>query len=235
VVELDDQLVFTNLGSFIPGSVERVVIENAPEEHYRNKFLAMAMFNLKMVDTAGGGIRKMFTYQRDRLFPLPDYDFSGRRVKVTITGKVLDPDYAEVLSRNQDLSLEEIIMLDKLQKKKSLAEAEVQYLRQKKLIEGKKPNFFISAKVAQSTGQKAAYSKYKAFDNEYYQDLVLKAIREHSFLERSDIDELLWKKLPDWMDDKQKKIKVNNLIARLRRDHKIKNSGNDTKPRWVLA
>lgn len=62
VVEMEDQLVFTNLGNFIPGSVERVVRENAPEEHYRNKFLATAMFNLKMVDTAGGGIRKMFNY-----------------------------------------------------------------------------------------------------------------------------------------------------------------------------
>ncbi len=235
VVELEDQLVFTNLGTFIPGSVERVVIEDAPEEHYRNKFLAVAMFNLKMVDTAGGGIRKMFTYQRDRLFPLPDYDFSGRRVKLTVTGKVLDPDYAEVLSRNKDLSLEEIIMLDKVQKRKILTDAEIQHLRQKKLIEGKKPNLFISAKVAQSTGQKAVYSRYKAFDDEYYQDLILKAIREHSFLDRSDIDELLWSKLPDWMNDKQRKIKVNNLIARLRKDDKIKNAGSDTKPRWVLV
>ena len=74
VVETDDQLVFTNLGSFIPGSVEKVVMENAPEEHYRNRFLATAMSNLKMVDTAGGGIRKMFNYQRARFFPMPEYD-----------------------------------------------------------------------------------------------------------------------------------------------------------------
>lgn len=57
IVEMDDQLIFTNLGSFIPGSVEKVVKEDAPEEHYRNRFLASAMFNLKMVDTAGGGIK----------------------------------------------------------------------------------------------------------------------------------------------------------------------------------
>lgn len=126
-------------------------------------------------------------------------------------------------------------MLDKVQKRKILTDAEIQHLRQKKLIEGKKPNLFISAKVAQSTGQKAVYSKCKAFDDKYYQDLVLKTIREHSFLDRSDIDELLWSKLPDWMDDKQRKIKVNNLISRLRKDDKIKNAGSDTKPRWVLV
>ncbi|MFZ1986442.1 MAG: RNA-binding domain-containing protein, partial [Desulfatitalea sp.] len=87
VVEMEDQLIFTNLGSFIPGSVERVVREDAPEEHYRNKFLATAMFNLKMVDTAGGGIRKMFNYQRARFFPMPEYELSRERVKVTIIGK----------------------------------------------------------------------------------------------------------------------------------------------------
>ena len=33
---------------------------------------------------------------------------------------------------------------------------------------------------------------------------------------RKDIDELLWNKLPEWMNDKQK-IKINNLISELRR------------------
>ncbi|MFZ1693901.1 MAG: RNA-binding domain-containing protein [Flavobacteriales bacterium] len=72
VIELPDQLTFTNRGSFIPGSVERTVLDNAPEEKYRNPFLASAMVQVNMVDTAGGGIRKLFQYQRDRLFPLPE-------------------------------------------------------------------------------------------------------------------------------------------------------------------
>lgn len=68
VVEMDDQLIFTNYGSFIPGSVEKVVKEDAPEEHYRNRFLASAMFNLKMVDTAGGGIKKYSTFSEKDSF-----------------------------------------------------------------------------------------------------------------------------------------------------------------------
>lgn len=234
VVEMDDQIIFSNLGSFIPGSVEKVVMENAPEEHYRNKFLATAMFNLKMVDTAGGGIRKMFNYQRARFFPMPEYDLSGGRVKVTITGKVLDLDYARGLARNKDLTLDEIMMLDKIQKKKTLTEPEIKHLKARNLIEGKKPNFFISVQVAQKTGQKAAYTKYRAFDKSYYLDLIEKAIREHGHVERTDVDELLWNKLPDWMDDKQKKIKINNLLAELRKKKKIKNAGSDAKPKWVL-
>lgn len=234
VVEMDDQLIFTNLGSFIPGSVEKVVKEDSPEEHYRNGFLASAMFNLKMVDTAGGGIRKIFNFQRERFFPMPDYDFSGGKVKVTISGKILDMEYARLLARNKDLTLVEIMMLDKVQKKNDLTEFEEKHLKGKKLIEGRRPNYYIGIKVAQKTGQKAAYSKNKAFDKSYYLDLIEKAIREHKSLERNEIDELLWKKLPDWMDDKQKKIKINNLLSELRNKNKIENKGTFKMPIWVL-
>jgi ATP-dependent DNA helicase RecG len=117
VIEAEDQLIFSNVGSFIPGSVEKVVIDDSPEEQYRNKFLVTAMFNLKMVDTVGGGIRKIFNFQRSRFFPLPDYDLREGKVKVTLTGKILSQDYARVLASNNDLSLEEIILLDKVQKK----------------------------------------------------------------------------------------------------------------------
>lgn len=235
VVELEDQLIFTNLGSFIPGDVGKVVQDNAPEEHYRNRFLATAMFNLKMVDTAGGGIRKIFNFQRQRFFPMPDYDLSGNKVKVTITGKVLDIDYARLLARNSELSLDEIILLDKVQKKQPLSKAEEKHLKARKLIEGRRPNCFLSKGMSQLTGQKAGYSKNRAFDKMYYLDLILKALDEHGNLTRKDIDELLWKKLPDWMSDKQKKSKINNLISELRRTGKIRNTGSDKAPNWKRA
>jgi ATP-dependent DNA helicase RecG len=236
VVEMDDQLIFTNLGSFIPGSVEKVVKEDAPEEHYRNRFLASAMFNLKMVDTAGGGIKKIFNFQRERFFPMPDYDLSGGKVKVTISGKILDIEYARLLARNKDLTLEEIIILDKVQKKQTLTEFEEKCLRSKKLIEGRKPNYYIGLKVVQKTGQKAAYSKNMAFEKSYYLDLIVKAVGVHGSLNRKDVDELLWKKLPDWMTDKQRKTKINHLLSELRSNNIINNeSGIDAKPLWVLS
>jgi ATP-dependent DNA helicase RecG len=165
---------------------------------------------------------------------MPDYDLSGGKVKVTITGKVLDMDYANLLARNHDLSLEEIIMLDKVQKKLPITRTEEKLLKAKQLIEGRKPNFFIGIKVAQKTGQKAAYSKNRAFDKKYYLDLIEKAIREHGSVNRSDVDELLWKKLPEWMNDYQRKIKITNLLSELRRKEIIVNNGSDTKPNWIL-
>jgi len=235
VVEREESISFTNKGSFAPGDVRRVVMEDAPEEHYRNRFLAAAMFNLKMVDTAGGGIRRMFLYQRARFFPLPDYDLSNCRVLVTLTGKVLDMDYARLLARNNNLNLPDLIALDKVQKKQRLDDGEERSLKAKGLIEGRRPNYFVAKSLAQQTGQKASYSKNRALDKQYYLDLICKAIREHGSLARKDIDELLWNKLPDWMSDHQRKIKVGNLIAELRRQGMIANQGSDTRPAWALV
>lgn len=234
VVEKDDELIFTNIGNFIPGTVENVIRENAPEELYRNPFLATAMFNLKMVDTIGSGIRRMFTYQRNRFFPMPEYDFSGEKVKVTITGKILDMEYARVLAQNPELSLEEILMLDKVQKRKSLTDDELQFLRDKKLIEGRKPNIIISAKVAQLTGQKATYTRQKAFNKSQYFDWIKQGLIDHPSMSRKDIEELIWDKLSDLLNDKKKKEKISHILTEMRKKNMIKNIGSDFKSVWIL-
>jgi ATP-dependent DNA helicase RecG len=234
VVEGEQSLTYTNLGTFVPGDVQRVVMEDAPEEHYRNRFLATAMFNLKMVDTAGGGIRKMFLFQKARFFPMPDYDLSAGRVKLTLRGKVLDLDYARLLASNVDLSLQEIMALDKVQKRQRLDVEEAHLLKAKRLIEGRKPNYFIAKPVAQKTGQVATYSKNRAFDKQYYMDLICKSLGEHGSLTRKDVDELLWKKLPDWMSDKQRRSKVGNLLSELRMAGKILNNRDMGRQQWAL-
>lgn len=219
----------------IPGSVENVIRENAPEELYRNPFLVTAMFNLKMVDTIGSGIRRMFNHQRSRFFPMPDYDLSGGKVKVTVTGKVLDMNFVRTLTQNPDLNLEEIVMLDKVQKQKPLLEEELKLLRGKGLVEGKKPNIIISAKVARFAGQKATYTRNKAFTNEQYFDWIIQGIKDHDSFSRQDIEQLIWDKLSDLYTEKQKKVKINNLISALRIKGKIKNIGNDFNPKWVMT
>lgn len=226
-------LTFSNLGSFIPGNIERVIRENAPEEHYRNPFLVSAMFNLKMVDTIGSGIRRMFNFQRQRFFPMPDYQLSENKVTVSIIGKVLDIDYARILAQIPSLTLLEIMLLDKVQKKEQLTDSEIKRLREKKLIEGRKSNLYISVTLAKAVGQKAAYSKNRGFNKEYYLDFIVKAVKEHGSVSRKDIDDLIWDKLPDMYDNKQKKVKINNLITELSRKGKIKNTGNDRNPIWV--
>lgn len=56
------------------------------------------MVSLNMIDTQGGGIKRMFQAQRRRFFPLPDYDLSQpERVMVTLRGRILDVRYTRLL------------------------------------------------------------------------------------------------------------------------------------------
>lgn len=233
VIEKDDELIFSNMGSFIPGTVDKVIRDDAPEEMYRNPFLATAMFNLKMVDTLGSGIRRMFTYQRKRCFPMPEYDLTGCRVKVTITGKVLDLNYARILAKNPDLTLEEIILLDKVQKKRAITKEEVDRLKEKGLVEGRKPNFHISQKVAEKTDQKAEYIKNRGFKDHHYKEMILEYIEKYGSASKSDISTLLLDILPLVLSDKQKENKVRNLVYDMsKRDQTIINQGTNRKPSW---
>lgn len=221
VIEEEDRLIFTNLGTFIPNSIKNVLANDAPEEHYRNRFLATAMVELGMVDTIGSGIRRMFNKQRERLFPMPDYEFSDDRVKVTIIGKVVDIDYAMLLTRDKTLTLLDIEMLSRLQTHRPLSDNEIAYLRKRKLIEGRKNALYFAKSVAKATGQKAEYTRNKGFDDNYYKDLILKALDQHVTMSRPEIDTLLMTKLPEALTDKQKVSKIGNLLTSLRKADKI--------------
>lgn len=235
IVEFDDRLVFTNLGSFIPGNVRKVLESDAPQENYHNKFLAAAMVELEMVDTIGSGIRRMFGYQRKRLFPMPDYDFSDGRVKLTIYGKVLDENYANMLAHNTALTLTEIEMLNRVQLGKPLTDDEIAYLRKHKLVEGRKNAMMVSKEIAQQTGQKIEYSKHKGLDDSKCEALLLTALNDHSKLSFQDIKGLLWNVLSDILDDSQKNNKIKNLLKKMKRKGLIENETRGNISDWFIS
>jgi len=218
VVEEADSLLFTNLGEFLPGKVEEVIRKDAPPEFYRNRFLADAMVNLKMIDTIGSGIKRMFNVQRQRNFPMPDYDLSEPgRVKVRIIGKVIDEKYTRMLMQRTDLDLWDVIALDKVQKGRPLSENEFKLLKTKRLIEGRRPNLFVSADVAAATETKADYIKKRAFDKKYYKKLVEDYLRKFHRATRADFNKLILNKLSDALDSEQKRHFVTNLLQEMRR------------------
>lgn len=220
VVEREDgQIIFENVGTFLPERVEDVVLSDTPHPIRRNARLADAMVQLNMIDTISFGIKRMFDSQRRKGFPLPEYHLDGK-VRLEIIGKVIDQEFARLLDRDPSLSLHEVILLDKVQKQKLLTDAEAQLLRKKKLIEGRKPHFIIAARVAQLTGQTVAYTKQKGFDEQYYADLVQLYLQQHGSASRAEIDSLLMDKLPDLLDQKQKLSKINMLLTRKMRKGK---------------
>lgn len=218
VVEKEDStLIFQNSGEFIPKTIENVLLQDAPEVSYRNPFLVNAMVSLNMMDTIGSGIKTMYQIQYKRFFPLPDYDLSDNRVRVKFTGKVLDQEYAKQLAQVGNLSLHDIIALDKVQKRQAITEDEAETLRKKSLIEGRKNNYMIAADVARHTEQQAEYMQMRGLDDAYYETAVLEFLKQFEQAQRSDFDKFLSNKLPDILTDEQKFHKIKNLLQKMKR------------------
>ncbi|MCL2247549.1 MAG: putative DNA binding domain-containing protein [Lentimicrobiaceae bacterium] len=236
VTEQVDKLIFTNAGNFFEGNPDDYSFGKKTPSKYRNPWLATAMVNLEMIDRLGYGIHSLCVSQMKRFFPMPDYDLSQpNEVTLRIYGQTIDENYSKTLIQRGDLNLSEVVLLDRVQKHLEITDKAVEDLKKKKLIEGRKPNFFIGAKISQSTGQKAEYSRNKAFEKQQYLEWILKSIKEHGSLNRQDIDKLLWNILPAWMSDEQKKNRIMNLIQELSKSGKIANKGTRSTPQWFLS
>ncbi|MEF8729032.1 MAG: RNA-binding domain-containing protein [Accumulibacter sp.] len=234
VVETPDALLLTNVGGFLPGRVEAVIEQDAPLEIYRNPFLAEAMVNMNMIDTQGGGIRKMFLKQRERCFPMPDYDLSEpERVKVALRGRILDERYTRLLMSQSGLDLGLIVLLDKVQKGVRISPDEGKRLKAAKLVEGRYPGLIVAGPVAAVTGQKAQHIRNRGFDSRYYRDMIVALVREHGPVSREDIDKLLMDKLPEALTLAQKVSKVHNLISSLS-GKVIRNVGTRQASKWIV-
>lgn len=236
VVEKPDSLLFTNLGSFIPGTVEEMIERETPPEVYRNPFLAQAMVNLNMIDTIGSGIRRMFTTQKKRSFPMPDFTLDDpTKVSVRLPGQVIDENYTKLLLNQSDLNLLDVIALDRVQKKQPLSDETFKHLKRLKLIEGRRPNLYVSATVAAMTGGKAAYIKNRGLDKEHYKELVKLHLEKFGAATRADLEDFLLEKISDALSEEQKINRVRNLIQEMRRDGAITTNQRGQGALWKLA
>lgn len=237
IIEMKDKVMIINEGSFIPKSVDTLIVdEGYVPPYYRNPFLAQAMVNLNMIDTAGMGIRRSFEKLRERFFPMPDYDLSEEnRVKVTIYGKIIDERYSKILLENTDLSLVEVMLLDRVQKNIMITKKQSDLLRKNKLIEGRYPNIYVSKGISEIVDDKVSYTKKSGFNDQYYKDLVLKYIKDFGSITKKDLDELLISKLPDNLNKEQKKTKIKYLVnvCLQKKEGRIKNIGTTRYPVWA--
>lgn len=238
VVESPDWLLFSNLGEFLPGTVDAALRSDSPSKHYRNALLCQAMVNLGMIDTIGSGIRRVFKKQRERNFPMPDYDVAvqaGRpELHVRMHGKVLDERYTRMLHARTDLSLWDAIGLDKVQKNKPLTDDEFQPLKEKKLIEGRRPKLFVSAEVAVATDTVEDYLAKRGIDKEYCRKMVIDLLTLRGTATRKHIENLLIGKLSDVLSIGQKTKSIDNILQEMRREGLIVVTGFGRGAVWQL-
>lgn len=235
--EYEDEIVLTNPGTFLPGKIEVALQKNYNPPFYRNQLLAESMVKFNMIDTQSMGIRKVFRIQQEKYFPLPDYSFETQpKVTVTIYGKIIDENYTRVLFDNPDFDLETVFLIDRVQKHKVINKDATKYLRKLGVVEGKYPNLYISAKIAESIDEKAQYVKNKAFDDKYYRNLIVEYLNNFGKATKDDIRQLLIDKLPDVLDENQKENKIRNLLYSMRVNGIIERDGNNNKTsKWQLS
>ena len=237
VTEYNGRLVIANAGDFAPGSIDNVLSSNELPVYFRNQHLLDVMVELKMIDTIGSGIRRMFMTQGKRMMPLPDYDLSNRYVTLTLTGKILNMRYVELLMQNPNLELGEIILLDKLQKGIRIGKEEAARLRKRNLIEGRYPNVFPASVVAKKANEEQTYLEHKAFDEKFYIQSILEYICLKGEATKADILQLLKRHFSDLLSEKQQAQKVSNLLGRKMAQKLgfIKNLGGHGHSKWVLT
>ncbi len=216
VLETMGRLRLTNLGGFVDGKPEDYYTGERTPSVYRNPWLAVAMNNIGMIDKGGYGIRDMVASQRKRYLPLPDYEGSTPiETSFNIYGQQIDENYSRMLMERSDLPLEQVIWLDRVQKKHRISDVHAAVLRKAKLVEGRKPNFFVSATVAKITNTQNQYVLNKAFDDEHYKRVILNRLKLGPTT-GDQLRQLVIDKLPAVLSEKEKETKVKNLRTALR-------------------
>ena len=237
--ESEDSINITNPGDFLPQTIEAVLQTTYNPPFYRNQLLSDAMVKFHMIDTATSGIKKVYRIQKEKYFPMPDFDLSNmKQVAVTVYGKTLDERYTYILFDHPELDLETVYLLDQVQKGKgqNLSKDAIAHLRKHKLVEGRIGNLYLSAEVSQSIDAEASYIRNKGFDDRYYKDLIVEYLKRYGKAKKQDIRNLLWDKLPDILDDKQKNSKISTLLTSLRlKDFITTDSPNQQKSHWILV
>lgn len=236
VEERADKVIFQNAGSFFRGLPEDYYFGTKTADKYRNPWLVNAMRSLGMIDTIGYGIHTMFLEQKKRYFPLPDYSNSNLdHVILEIYGQEIDVNYTQLLIEQQSLDLQTVVLLDQVQKRQPITKEAAAHLKKQGLIEGRSPNFYVSARIAKVMGEMAQYVKNKSFDDQYYKDMILEFIRKNGEATRIEIEKLILDKLPAILDVKQRQNKVRNLIYNLSKVQKsIENQGSNKFPIWRI-
>ncbi len=218
-VENPGFLYYANGGSFIPGTLENALATNGPQRFFRNTCLCKAMVHFNMIDTVSRGIKKMFTEQMERRFPMPDYEIDNEKkeVAVRIYGNAINERYTKLLKDNDNLTLQDCISLDAIQKGHRIDDEIATDLLKRGLIEGETPNYTISLGVAKASRQLPQYTKVRGLERDKIKHMILQYIQNAGAdgAKRDAILEYLQGTLPGRNTREQNSDLIRNILREM--------------------
>lgn len=187
------------------------------------------MVHFNMIDTVSRGIKKMFTEQMQRRFPMPDYEIDNEKkeVAVRIYGNAINERYTKLLKDNDNLTLHDCISLDAIQKGHRIEDDIAKDLIKRGLIEGEAPNYTISLGIAKASKQLPGYTKVKGLERDKIKHMILQYIQNAGTdgAKRDAILEYLQGTLPSRNTREQNAILVKNIMSEMKRENNIFNDG----------
>jgi ATP-dependent DNA helicase RecG len=156
---------------------------------------------------------------------MPTYDISDEKhTEVTIHGELINENYSRQLKKHPELSLDDVILLDKVQKKQPVSKIEIAHLRELKLVAGVASELQVAGNYIKIT-----YQDYK--------QMILELITQNGSATRDDIVNLIMPTLsPD--EPKEKRLKkIANIVTKLSAKEKaiINTSNADKYPVWIIS
>lgn len=228
-VENPGYLYYSNAGSFIPGTLESALRNEEPQTYFRNECLCRAMVDFNMIDTVSRGIKKMFSEQWRRHFPMPDYEIDAvkKKVVVRIYGNEINKRYTDLLKTNDTLTLWDCISLDAVQKGRAIHKDVAKDLLNRGLIEGEAPNYSISLGVAKDTRQLPSYTKTKGLDKGKLRQMILQYLENagDEGAKRDSIYEYIKDVLPSNKTEEQRLRSLGDLLKTMKTESLIKTDG----------
>ena len=103
------------------------------------------------------------------------------------------------------MDLRTAFLLDQIQKQRTITKEDYKMLKKNGLADGRYPHLFVSYRVAEAFGDKAAYVRNKGLDEKVVKELIAEALK-HGPLRRLDIFEAVKHAFPEvWTKDKKYK------------------------------
>ena len=127
--------------------------------------------------------------------------------------------------------------MDKIQKGlgEEVDEGEAKKLKKEKLIEGRRPHYILSNKVAEILDQKGDYINKKGSSNDEIAQKILKLLKEFpSGCNRKDIDQACYYMISILKTDKQKNKMIENILAKLKKNGLIEKKGEKKNAIWII-
>ena len=230
VTEYVDRLALESRGSFYYGCPDDYITGECTPPDYRNPQLVDAMSELNMIDTMGYGIHRMYAEQAKRYMPLHDYLLTPQSVTMTIYGHFLDESYSSLLVKHPEFQLEDVWLLDRVQKGLPISDTAATRLRKRGLVAGRKTKLKIIVGTGDLTRTHPVGVKLKP----HHQKLI-DFLANFPGASRGKINEVMMGEIAGGVSENEKLAKITNVLTYLRKKGLIENLGTDTDSHWNLC